>query len=705
MSAVVKTVLLVALTVAVAYFAPTLIPQIGQFFGATGFLATAIGTLVLAVGVSVLQYGISLIGRPSPSPADAGKVNVRIAEPPRWLAVGDTRQGGGALFGDFDAAGNFWYVTVHSDSVLVNATQYYFEDYPITVDANGYVTTDDFCLTDKKEPYEGSGTKVPYFRIFTRTYSADNPVPPGVPELTAACPQWTTDHVLAGTTYSVVMCKAISIDKRTNIYKWSGVFRIGEPNVSIAGIWSKPYDPRTNTYGPTNNPALIWAWFRTHRYGRNKPFDSVNWDMVAAMADICDQTVTGLNGTHKRYECGLSIPDNKERALAEQEILVTADAQLSYDGEGKCWPRVGYYYQPTLRITRNRDVISMESVEAQNGESETQGVIVRYTDKEANYTAQPSAAWTNPLYYVEGQPATFLTIDALGVHDHNQAMRLAKAIGMRSQPTHKIVPTIGLRGLRARQERIFNLNYDNTFAGDYEIVTPVEVDQAGVFCGLGCVPIDADRWTLLPGEEKPKPVIEDYDAAPLPPIPTGVVLTYNAGRIEGTFGAPSRDDIGYQFEYIETSFLPSEQWLYMTVQMDTTFVYSGSVQQGKSYSVRYRSVASSGRVSAWSTPTVINVGTTIAPANNLTVTGGAGSANVSWKNPNDINFYYSDIYRGTTNVFTAATKIQANYAGGVGQVQAITDTTTAGTKYYWVVARASDGTSATPTGPVSGVIT
>ena len=704
MSAVVKTVLLVALTVAVAYFAPTLIPQIGAFFGASGFLATAIGTLVLAVGVSVLQYGISLIGRPQPSPADAGKVNVRIAEPPRWLSVGDTRQGGGSVFGDFDAAGNFWYVTVHSDSVLATTLQYFMEDIAITLDDNGYVTTNEFCLNDKKEPYEGTGTKIPYFRVFTRTYTADNPVPPTVPELTAACPQWTTDHVLAGTTYSVVMCKAIPIEKRTNIYKWSGVFRIGEPNLSIAGMWSKPYDPRTDTYAATNNPALIWAWFRTHRYGRNKPFDSVNWDRVAEMANICDQIVAGLNGSHKRYECGLSIPDNKERALAEQEILITADAQLSYDGEGKCWPRVGYYYAPTVKITRNRDVISMESVEAQNGESETQGVIVRYVDREANYTAQPSAAWLNPLYYVPGQPATFLTIDALGVHDHNQAMRLAKAIGMRSQPTHKIVPTVGLRGLRARQERIFNLNYDNTFAGDYEIVTPVEVDQAGIFCGFGCVPIDADRWTLLAGEEKPKPVITDYDAAPLPEMPTGVIFTFNNGRIEGSFTPPARADVGYQFEYIETPLVPSDQWLFMAVQMENNFTYTGPVQEGKSYSIRYRSVASSGRVSAYSTPQVVNVARTIAPANNLTVTGAVGSSNVSWKNPNDINFYYSDVYRGATNVFSAATKIVSNFAGGVGQVQAVTDTIAAGTYYYWVVARSSDGTSATPTGPVSGVV-
>src|SRR5690606_33500478 len=186
-----------------------------------------------------------------------------------------------------------------------------------------------------------------------------------------------------------------------------------------------------------------------------------------------------------RYQCGIAVAENKERAHAEREIMLSMDAQIVFDEDGKTWVRAGAYYAPTLAFRRNRDIYAMESVEAVNGESETQGVIVRYTDPDANYTMQPSAAWLNPIYYKPGQQPQFLTVDIPTCGNHNQAMRLAKGIGMRSQPLHKLAPVIGLRGLRARQERIVNLNYDNTFAGDYEIVTPVEIDNVGVFCGMG----------------------------------------------------------------------------------------------------------------------------------------------------------------------------------------------------------------------------
>src|SRR5690606_9524890 len=134
------------------------------------------------------------------------------------------------------------------------------------------------------------------------------------------------------------------------------------------------------TYKPSRNAALIWAWFRTHPYGRRKPESSINWDRIAEQADICDQIVTGLNGTTKRYECGIGIPEDKQRVIAEQEILMSMDGQIVFDDDGKTWCRAGHWYTPTLTLTRNRDIIAMESVEARNGESETQGVIVRYTD-------------------------------------------------------------------------------------------------------------------------------------------------------------------------------------------------------------------------------------------------------------------------------------------------------------------------------------
>jgi hypothetical protein len=610
-----KQIFAIVATAALSYFAPGIGTAIAGKLGVTsGFLTSLIGASVLAVGIFAIQ---TVLGPRRGTDMEAGKVNVRMGEPRRWLNAGVWRQGGGVLFAEFDASGNFWFLVVHGDSILTNemTLQYYLDDMTVTIDGSGVVQNKEFRLKSNKEkdPATVDGEGVGYVQIFTTTYTEDNPVAPGIAALTAACPQWTADeHLLAGTTYSVVKMIALPVEHRYKIYRWRGAIGIGEPAISVVGLWSNAYDPRDetqilgdrSTYKPTRNSALIWAWFRTHRYGRNKPESSINWDRVAEQADICDQVVTGIAGDQPRYECGIAIPEDKQRIQAEQEILLTMDGQLVFDDDGKCWARAGHWYEPTLTLYRNRDIVGMDSVEAQNGESETQGVIVRYTDPEANYSPQPSAAWINPLYYVEGETPSFLTVDVLACQNHNQAMRIAKGIGYRSQPPYKLAPTVGLRGLRAMGERIFELQYDNTFTGPQEIATNVEVDNSGMFCGFGCVPIDENRWTLLPGEENSKPVSTPGSSPTAPDGPTGVVLSYTAGRIEATFDAPTRSDVNYQFQYLKTADIGGGVWLDMAVQMADELAYSGAVPDGDDYTVRWRAITGSGLPSDWDDDTI-----------------------------------------------------------------------------------------------------
>jgi len=594
----------------------------GGWAAVGAFLVSQIGSLILSVGLSLVTSFLTT--RKQAPTVEAAKVNVRIGEPERWLACGRNRVGGGVVFGEFDANGNFWYVVVHCDSILAGTVGMYFDDVPITVGVGGgvpnNVLTNDFCTNTKYEPWTGSnGTQAFWYRVYTTTYSASDPTPPGVAALLSAFPgKWTNDHRLVGTTYSVIRARAIKQEKRNLIYRWRGPFGLGEPSFTLVGNWSKVYDPRDNTqvlgnpstYKFSRNAALVWAWFRTHKYGRGKSEASINWAKVAIEADKCDQNVTGVSGTVKRYTCDIAIPESKERAEAELEILISMDAQLVFDDDGKCWPRVGYYEAPTLSLTRNRDIVAMESVEAQNGESISQGVIVRYMDPSANYTMQPAPAWRNPNFYVEGETPKYLTVDAPTIQTSNQAMRIAKAIGMRSQPLHKLVPSVGLRGLKARQERIINLQYDNTFAGEYEIVTPVEINEAGVFCGMGLVPVDADRWTLLSGEER-APATTDSGAGAgtdLSGYPTIVSVNSNDGQIVVTFTPLSRADVVYEFQKRNTLYNPSlELWQDMTVKNEGSYwrAYSGTVLTNIDYEIRYRVRSSNGTVNDWHTPYII----------------------------------------------------------------------------------------------------
>ena len=682
-------------------------PIIGQFLG--GPIGAAIGA-ALAGGIN------SALSSNSRSPTmEASKINVKIAEPPRWLHAGSARSGGGILFGEYDTKGRFWYIAVNSDEILHAPYSYLLDDEAVTVGSDRYVIDKEFRLkTNKdKDPAENDGEGKGYVRLWTVSYSETDPTPPRIPELDAAFPQWTLDHRLVGTTFTVVCMDALDDAHRYKIYRWRGPFGLGEPAVSVVGDWANVYDPRDpsqvlgnrSTYKTSRNAALIWAWFRTHPFGRNKSEGSINWQRIGEQADICDQSVAGIEGTQKRYEAGVAFVDSKRRADAEKEILLSCDGQIVFDEDGKSWVRVGHWYAPTLSFSRNRDIMAMSSVEAQDGESETQGVIVRYTEPAANFTAQPSAAWINPLYYDPLTTPKFLTVDIQACQNHNQAMRLAKGIGMRSQPRHKIGPTVNLRGLQARQERIVTINYDNTFAGDYEIAAPVELDGAGIFTGFGAVPIDPSRWTLLAGEEQPMPVVDGSGGVVTYPAITGenVYLSDGAARID--FPPLPREDATYVAEYILTSDITggeNDPWTSMSINLDTAT--SGPLQEGKSYTVRYRYVTAAGRGPAFEYDELSTV-SVLPPATNLTVESGAGQAVVTWKNPNDLRFFSTDVYRGTTSNFAAATKIIDGYGGGIGQVQSVTDAVAAGTWYYWVVA--SDGASldATPTGPESGVVT
>lgn len=754
-----KIVALVAIA-ALIYFAPAIGAALAQAIGtSSAFVASLIGTVVVAAGSFAIAYALGLTPR-APSVEDA-KTTVKIADAPRWITAGMCRSGGAAMFGEFDDDGRFWYLIVHSDEILHAPYSYFLDDNKVTLGADGYVYQKEFRLqTNKdKDPADYDGQGKGYIRIWTTTYSETDPTPPRIAALDAAFPhKWTSDHRLVGTTFSVVCMDALGVENRYKIYRWRGPFGLGEPSINVLGSWANMYDPRDpaqvlgdrTTYKTSSNSALIWAWFRTHKYGRRKAESSINWDRIAEQADICDQTVEGIESTQVRYACGTSIVDSKTRADAEKEILLSMDGEIVFDEDGKSWCRAGYWYEPTLSFSRNRDIMAMASVEAQDGESATQGVIVNYMEPDANYTSQPSAAWLNPLYYDPTTTPSFLTVDVLTCQNHNQAMRLAKGIGLRSQPKHKIGPTVNLRGLQARQERIVVINYDNTFAGDYEIAAPVELDATGIMTGFGAVPINSSRWTLLEGEEQAKPVIatdNTYETvSDLPsvtaadngtratvfddpvdsnntdwivsggmwvklstvtfPAIVGANATYTDGALRIDFPDPPRDDATYVAEYIQTNAITGDDndpWVSMAVNINTAT--SGSVPSGVSYTIRYRYVISSGAGPGWQYA-VVSPASALPASTNLTVQGAAGQATVSWKNPTDSRFFSSNIWRGISTDFSAATEIQANYGGGLGQVQSITDTgLTAGTYYYWIVATDGASLAATPTGPVSGVVT
>lgn len=78
-------------------------------------------------------------------------------------------------------------------------------------------------------------------------------------------------------------------------------------------------------------------------------------------------------------------------------------------------------------------------------------------------------------------------------------------------------------------------------------------------------------------------------------------------------------------------------------------------------------------------------------------------ARLTWRNPADATFSAVRLYRGSTNIFTAATQL-ATVEGGIGALGEYIDLAPGGTKYYWITTVDSFGEESRPTGPVMLVL-
>jgi len=696
----------------------------GIYLGALGagvaagqFLAANIGTIILA-GVSLAFSALNSRRRPEES-----QVNVRLAAGPRWHLAGDMKAGGTAAFGAFDSAGAFWYLIIHTDSELMALDHYRLDDIEVTLSGNK-VTNSEFRA--ELEGFLGlfPGDTKGFFSIWSTTYDPDDPVPPAITAFKSAFPEWTDDHLLVGTTYSVVKIDAVDDKAKPLVYRWRGAFQIGEPSLTLIGRWGRIYDPRDvgqdiddpATWGSSRNAALIWAWNRYRSFGFNQPMDSINWTEVAAEADICDQVVTDKDGNDApRYAVGVAFSEDMANIECEQQILAACDGIVMFDSAGKAFMRVGHWAAPTLTLTADRDVMAMASREAEDGESETDGVVVTYTDPDLGYVPQPCAPWLNPDFYDSSRTPSYIQISIPAIQNHNQAVRVAKAIGKRSQALHRLAPTIGLRVLKCRRERVITLDYDATFGGAYQIAGPVEVDQSGMFGVLALVPIDANNWTLLPGEEGDKPTSEVIDQTAAIPAAAGVIVSAvpivtesgNAVRLEITYDEPISPIYSYQFYYSSdyTGDPDTATWLGMVNDAQNHLAYSPPVSDGETYYVRYRTKTLGGSYGTFSAPSsIVAIADTVPPGvvTGVSGTGGVGIVDIDWTAPASANYAKTVIHRNTVNDDTTATQVHVE-PGAIGVADTWQDSgLAAGTYYYWLYA--ANGSSVVAAAVATGAV-
>lgn len=587
------------------------LPTLGDILGS--FIIANIGTIAL-IGASLL------IGAFQQRPAGTNVFNVKVDAGVRRHAVGKVKVSGQALFGAFAPDGSFWYLVVHCDEELLHLDHVWLDDIEVTLNSGGTVTApSDFFAVSGGILGIGAGSN-PFFAVWVRTWSPSNPVPPPLAAFHAAFPAWTSDHKLAGTTYSIVRIAPVDDKTRPNIYKWQqGAFRLGEPGVQLVATFGRVCDPRRgddldnpSTWGSSRNLALLWAWNRYRAFGFAMPMSAIAWDLVSAGADLCDETVFDKRAVPwARYAGGLVFEEDKSPADVEKLILAACDGIVLYDDEGRVYCKVGHWEEPSLLLT-TRDILGMVSQTVEDGEAALDGVVVTYTEPDYGYIQQPAAPWYNPRYYVDGSSPNLLQVTIEACQSHNQAVRLAKAIGQAAQSEYRLGPTIGARALLARRERLLSLDYDADFGGAHMLTSPVEIDLESMTGSFAIVPASPTTWDLLAGEEGDRPRRDTTDAAIVIPDATGVSVAAvpvagsngNSVRIEATFDAPPSAIYSYAFEFSPDG---GATWQVFSTDMPALTALSPILDADQPYEVRWRTVTSGGNYGDYSSPVEVNL--------------------------------------------------------------------------------------------------
>lgn len=265
MGKVIGAIATIALAIVVAVAAPMLAPGIVGLFGVSTSIATAIAASVISIA------GGLLLGALMPKPSSTNSpTDIRQSVSDSQLIIGKCRVGAKLAFFYPKKSGSSYYryfVWVVAGHRVNGLTKWYLNDLEITVDGSGKIL---------HGPYTGHG-----WLWFDR--GDENAQANGT--FVAECDgKWTAAHQGRG------IAKIYAKFEMTD-----AIVQAGMPNITaeIQGS-DEILDPRTNTTGYTNNAILAFYWWMTlprTEGGFGCYPDEIDWDWVAAQANVCDEDV------------------------------------------------------------------------------------------------------------------------------------------------------------------------------------------------------------------------------------------------------------------------------------------------------------------------------------------------------------------------------------------------------------------------------
>lgn len=187
---------------------------------------------------------------------------------------------------------------------------------------------------------------------------------------TASDGKWTTSHKLSGIAYIYVR---LAFD--------ADVYPNGIPTFTAEIKGKKVFDPRTNTTGWSDNPALcVRDYLTSTGYGLGEIAGNIDDDLVISAANICDQTVFSAT----RYTTNGSFTTGATPYDLISSILPSMGGSLWY-AQGKWRMKPAYWTTPVMFLDED-DLRSSISVSTRHSRRDNFNVIKgKFTGPDTNW--------------------------------------------------------------------------------------------------------------------------------------------------------------------------------------------------------------------------------------------------------------------------------------------------------------------------------
>lgn len=668
-----------AITTVVGYV-NTAFTAVGTAIGLTGTALSNFATFSTQVVVGLSLNAISRALTPRGNAPEPSARMVNFAQPVSYMETvyGTVRKGGPIAYTNF-ADSKRYKVVVLAAHEIEGIVEHWLDEWPVTIDGAGVVTTNP----------PGSLGEI-HFRVGT--------IGQAVLPLNSVFSELTSNHDFDGLAVAQITATKPAAENFSANYPRGREWQYAPVIEGKNDI----YDPRTDTYGWTDNAALVIADWIVNTLGR-----TVDWDEVETEADVCDTNVTTrYEGTIQKWTINCSFSDDVDDEQNRAMFASACDAFFYETPGGKVGFKVGRYEAPIVTLTDD-DFYGITFSQGTDAETPNEFVI-RYTEPDNAYRETPAGAWVV-------DPSGRRTREELAVYainSHNQASRVAKRLARARNPEYSVQGVLKYVGQDIIGQRFVRITHTQLGIDQVFEVDRLIRSEDGLQYQIEAISVESEDFDFNAAIEEPnQPAYGDVTPVTQDFTPTGITaVVETVSGVPGIRVSWNAQDPGvaHKVRYANSG---TTNWTVTDFTTENTLLLNPLVD-GQAYDIQVQAVTDfSGRaLSDWTpvTPLTRTAYINSTPPSALasfTVTGGVGEATVDLIPPNDPNYYATRIYRGPTSTFADASLIQTEYGAPNVSDTYVDSGLAAGTYYYWGEPINSSGIAGTKSGPVSAIVT